>query len=93
MDILPLAEMYLRWDLQEDVCDLHSLMELLKCEDELHSHEFGQSFLLMIASDVGGIKGPSNRIRVAMLIDCFLEMRQRPHVANNVLIEYQVTTV
>ena len=49
--ILPLVEMYCRWELEEDCSDLHSLMCRFDCEAELESHELGRSLLTMVRDD------------------------------------------
>ena len=51
MQVLPLVEMYIKWELQEECGDLRALMERFDSEPELESHELGRSLLFMIRHD------------------------------------------
>ena len=51
MHILPLVEMYCRWELQEDCSDLGALMVRFDSESELESNALGRSLLRMIRDD------------------------------------------
>lgn len=51
MQLLPLVEMFCKWELQEDCSDLESLMHRFDSESELESHELGRSLLYMIRND------------------------------------------
>ena len=51
MQVLPLVEMYCRWELQEECGDLHALMERFNSELELETHHLGRSLLFMIQND------------------------------------------
>ena len=54
MQILPLIEMYCKWELQEDCTNLHALMLRFDSESELQSHDLGRSLLSMVREeDVG----------------------------------------
>ena len=57
MQILPLVEMYCKWELQEDCSDLGALMQNFDCEADLESHELGRSLLFMIHNDDAGLPG------------------------------------
>lgn len=48
MQLLPIVEMYCRWELEKDCTDLHSLMLRFDSEEELESHELGRSLLYMV---------------------------------------------
>ena len=49
--LLPLVEMYCKWELQEDCNDLRALMLRYDSETELETHELGRSLLFMVRSD------------------------------------------
>ena len=52
--LLPLLEMFCKWELQEDCSDLRALMLRFDSEVVLGSHELGRSLLFMIGhEDVG----------------------------------------
>ena len=52
--LLPLVEMYCKWDLQEDCSRLCDLMLRFDSEVELESHALGRSLLSMVRDDDGG---------------------------------------
>ena len=52
MQLLPLVEMYCKWELQEDCTNLRALMLRFDSESELESHELGRSLLSMIRDEV-----------------------------------------
>ena len=49
--LLPLLEMYCKWELQEDCSNLQSLMVRYDSERELQSHGLGRSLLFMIRDE------------------------------------------
>ena len=51
MQLLPLVEMYCRWELAEDCSDLRALMIRFDSADDLKSHELGRSLLFMLRND------------------------------------------
>lgn len=51
MQLLPLLEMYCRWELEEDCTVLRALMHRFDSETDLESHELGQSLLFMICDE------------------------------------------
>ena len=54
VQLLPLVEMYCKWELEEDCTDLRSLLHRFDSESELESHELGRSLLSMIRDeDIG----------------------------------------
>jgi hypothetical protein len=55
MQLLPLVEMFCRWQLQEDTSDLEALMRRFDSEDELQSHELGRALLHMVRDDGEGL--------------------------------------
>lgn len=56
MDILPVLEMYCRYELQEECSNLQALMLRFDDEQELQSHELGRSLLFMIRDDEAGLE-------------------------------------
>lgn len=52
--LLPLVEMYCKWELQEDCSRLRDLMLRFDSEVELESHALGRSLLSMVRDDDGG---------------------------------------
>ena len=51
MQLLPLVEMYCKWELEEDCTNLRSLMHRFDSEAALESHALGQSLLSMLHDD------------------------------------------
>ena len=51
MQLLPLVEMYCKYELQEDCIGLRELMVRFDSESELRSHELGRSLLCMVRED------------------------------------------
>ena len=54
MQLLPLVEMYCKWELEEDCLDLRALMSRFDSEEEIESHALGQSLLFMVRDDAIG---------------------------------------
>ena len=55
MQLLPLVEMYCKWELEEDCSNLRALMLRFNSELELESHELGYSLLSMVRDDDMGL--------------------------------------
>lgn len=55
MQLLPLIEMYCKWELQEDCSNLGELMRRFDNKEELQSHDLGRSMLQMIRDDDAGV--------------------------------------
>ena len=55
MHLLPLVEMYCKWELEEDCSDLRALMHRFDSESELESHELDRSLLFMLRDDEEGL--------------------------------------
>ena len=64
MHLLPLVEMYCRWELQEDCNDLEALLERFESVQELESHELGRSLLCMVRDQEDGLRTYSERRHV-----------------------------
>lgn len=54
--ILPLVEMWCKWELQEECGDLHALMVRFDSERELETHELGRSLLGMLRDEQMGLQ-------------------------------------
>ena len=61
MQLLPLVEMYCKWELEEDCTSLRALVCWFDSELELESHEPGRSLLSMIQDDDVGLISMARR--------------------------------
>lgn len=61
--------------MQEVVSNLHALMLRFNCVEEIRMHELGQSLMLMVASEGGGIGRMGSRRHFEISIDPFMELR------------------
>ena len=98
MQLLPLVEMYCRWELQEDCSNLGELMRRFDNEAELQSHDLGRSMLEMVRDDDVGLhqllprsqfaptSNPFEAIRssLAAVDAAFLGMQPQVHVVLDV---------
>ena len=55
MQLLPLVEMFCKWELQEDCSDLRALMLRFDSEAALGTHDLGRSLLEMLRNDDTGL--------------------------------------
>ena len=77
MQILPLVEMFCRWELQEDCSNLRTLMHRFDCEEELQSHELGRSLLCMLENDDVGFGDLYREAKHTVHADPFADLRHR----------------
>lgn len=75
--LLPLLEMFCKWELQDDCSDLASLMRRFNSEQELESHELGRSLLFMIRNDDMGLHTLPQRIHFDAPVNPFEDVRER----------------
>jgi hypothetical protein len=75
--LLPLVEMFCKWELQEDCSDLPSLMRRFDSETELESHELGRSLLFMIRNDDMDIHTLPQRVPFDAPVNPFEAVRER----------------
>lgn len=54
MQLLPLVEMFCKWELQDDCSNLRQLISRFESEEELGSHELGRALLCMVNADEEG---------------------------------------
>jgi hypothetical protein len=85
MQILPLVEMYCKWELQEDCTDLGALMHRFDYESELESHELGRSLLFMIHNDDGGLPGFHRHEPISVPDNPFGVLRERLAVVDSAI--------
>lgn len=81
MQLLPLVEMYCKWELEEDCSNLRALMLRFDSERELESHELGRSLLCMLQDDDIGLDMLQSRMPVADMHNPFDVLRDRLAVA------------
>ena len=77
MELLPLVEMYCRWELLEDCSNLRELMLRFDSESDLESHELGRSLLSMIRDDDMGFGTLPTRAPIVALPSPFDAVRER----------------
>lgn len=82
MQLLPLVEMYCKWELEEDCSDLRALMLRFDSEEELKSHELGRSLLFMLRNEDVGPDIFPNRDRNIHRSDPFGDIRERLQAAD-----------
>ena len=107
MQLLPLVEMYCRWELQEDCSNLRDLMGRYDSEAELQTHELGRSLLFMIRDDDMQFEGlpraepphaPSNpfadvRERLVAMDSAIRDLRPQVHIRTHFLLHSKPTRV
>lgn len=89
MQILPLVEMFCKWELQEDCGNLRALMLRFDPELELESHELGRSLLGMIQNDDTGIDGVHRLLDSGVQANPFDDLRARLAAAEVALRDLQ----
>jgi hypothetical protein len=82
MQLLPLLEMYCRWELQEDCSDLLALMHRFDSEMELESTELGRSLLFLIRNDDAEMNVLPRHVRIPPQENPFDALRQRLAIAD-----------
>jgi hypothetical protein len=77
IQLLPLVEMYCKWELEEDCSDLRTLMLRFDYETDLQSHELGRSLLSMLHDDNLGVHNFPHQLDIASPVDPFELFRER----------------
>ena len=77
MQLLPLVEMFCKWELQEDCADLKALVRRFDSEDELGSHELGRALLCMVNDDDDGLDSLPRLERIVPPSNPFAVLRER----------------
>ena len=87
MRILPLVEMYCKWELEEDCTNLRSLMHRFDYETVLESHELGRYLLNMLVDDDIGFPTLSSQLPLVARPNPFEAVRERLAVAASAIRE------
>ena len=77
MQLLPLVEMYCKWELDEDCTDLRALLLRFDSQRELESHDLGRSLLGMLRDDDIGFDMMPRRTPVQDMHNPFDVLRER----------------
>lgn len=77
VQLLPLIEMYCKWELQEDCSNLWELMLRFDSEADLATHDLGRSLLLMLHDDDAGMRIVPPRVQMSALVSPFAVIRTR----------------
>lgn len=77
MQLLPIVEMYCRWELEEDCADLQALLLRFDSEEELESHELGRSLLYMVRDNEDGLHRFPLHESTVLRANPFDDIRQR----------------
>ena len=85
MQLLPLVEMFCKWELEEDCTDLWALMVRFDSEVELESHELGRSLLFMVRDDAAGLDILPVSAPVVVVANPFDVVRERLSAAANAI--------
>ena len=85
MQLLPLVEMFCKWELEEDCSNLRALMLRFDSELELESHELGRSLLFMVRDDGIGIESVPRLVPIAAPADPFRLVRERLAVVGSAI--------
>jgi hypothetical protein len=85
MQLLPLVEMYCKWELEEDCSDLRTLMLRFDSEDELESHALGRSLLFMVKDDAIGNDSVPRLVPITAPPDPFQLVRERLATAGSAI--------
>lgn len=85
VQLLPLVEMYLKWELEEDCTDLRALMLRFDSETELQSNELGRSLLFMVRDDGDEFENLPRALPLPMPPNPFDIVRERLAAAGSAL--------
>lgn len=77
VQLLPLIEMFCRWELQEDCSNLRELMLRFDSEAELATHDLGRSMLQMIDDDDFGMPIEPSHTQMSPADNPFRDIRSR----------------
>ena len=83
MALLPLVEMYCKWELEEDCSDLTALMHRFDDESVLETHELGRSLLLMLRDEDIGLQILPPPSHFALAANPFDAIRSRLQAVDN----------
>ena len=77
MELLPIVEMYCKYELQDDCSNLRELMVRFDSEAELQTHELGRSLLHMLDDDDAGMEMYAQRMQLDAPSNPFDSIRTR----------------
>jgi hypothetical protein len=77
MELLPLVEMFCKYELQEDCSNLGALMLRFDFEAQLQTHVLGRALLLMLRDDDAGLEMSSRRMQFQAPLDPFEVIRSK----------------
>ena len=80
--LLPLVEMYCRWELEEDCGNLNALMHRFDSESVLDTHALGRSLLLMLRDEDVGLRDLPAPLHFTAEVNPFEEIRSRLHAVD-----------
>ena len=89
VQLLPLVEMYCKWELEEDCTDLRSLLHRFDYESELESHELGRTLLSMIRDEDTGHDIRPHREHIVAAANPFDGIRERFAAAASAICNLQ----
>ena len=90
MQLLPLVEMFCKWELQEDCTDLVSLMHRFDSQHQLESHVLGRSLLAMLGDEDGRFESVPQHVPIATRPNPFETVRERLAAASFAIRDLQV---
>ena len=82
MQLLPLVEIYCKWELQEDCTDLYALVLRFDSELELDPHELGRLLLAMVRDDDDDFVGLSRQDPTPRTLNPFDVVKERLEAAH-----------
>lgn len=85
MQLLPLVEMFCKWELDEDCTDLWALMVRFDSEVELESHELGRPLLFMVRDNADGLDILPRSVPLVATANPFNVVRERLSAAGHAI--------
>ena len=85
VQLLPLVEMYLKWEFEEDCTNLRALMLRFDSETELESYELGRSLLFMVRDDGAELENLPRPSPLPMPANPFDVVRERLAAAGSAI--------
>ena len=89
VQLLPLIEMWCKWELQEDCSNLWELMLRFDSEADLATHNLGRSMLLMLHDDDVGMQIVHPQVQMSAPVGAFEAIRTRLAVIGSELQSLQ----
>lgn len=86
MQLLPLMEMFCKWELQDDCGNLRALVRRFDSEEELGASELGRALLCMVNDDDDGFDSLPRLVRISPPSNPFDEVRERLAAADLAIV-------